>query len=27
VLTLDPAQYAHDVCPYPQPGDSGLRVC
>lgn len=27
VLTLDPAQYAHDVCPYPEPGDTGLRVC
>ena len=27
VLTYHPAQYANDVCPYPQPGDSGLRVC
>lgn len=27
VLTLDPAQYAHDVCPYAEPGDVGLRVC
>ena len=27
VLTLHPAQYTHDICPYPQPGDTGLRVC
>jgi hypothetical protein len=27
VLTLHPAQYAHDICPYPQQGETGLRVC
>jgi hypothetical protein len=27
VLTYHPAQYANDICPYPRPGDTGLRVC
>jgi DNA uptake protein ComE-like DNA-binding protein len=27
VLTLDPAQWASDVCPYPAPGETDLRAC
>lgn len=27
VLTLDPAQWAHDICPYRQEGATGLQVC
>lgn len=27
VLTLDPAQWAHDVCPYHLNGATGLQVC
>lgn len=27
VLTLDPAQWAHDICPYRAQGATGLNVC
>jgi hypothetical protein len=27
VLTLDPAQWAGDICPYPAEGSTGLNVC